>query len=260
MTRQDLVSIVTPVYNCEKFIVETIKSVLSQTYPYWEMIIVNDCSTDNTESSVAPYLADKRIKYIKNQTNCGAAVSRNKALREVNGRWVAFLDGDDLWMPDKLEKQIRFMKENGYAFSYHEYVEIDEDSKEIGRYVSGKENISKWDMYSCCWPGCLTVMYDASIIGVIQIADVKKDNDTAMWLKIVEKTNCYLLKENLGRYRKRQDSITPVSIGAKIGWHYILFREAADMSKAAAAMWMIINVFVNSFKKLFYVRRYDVNH
>lgn len=101
---QDLVSIIMPSYNTAKYICESIESVMSQTYKNWELIIVDDCSTDDTDSIVAHYLSDKRINYIKNEKNSGAAVSRNRALREAKGRWIAFLDSDDLWMPDKLEE------------------------------------------------------------------------------------------------------------------------------------------------------------
>ena len=105
----DLVSIIMPSYNTGRFIKETIESVLAQSYPTWELIIVDDCSTDNTDEVVNQYLADERIRYIKNDTNSGAAVSRNRALREAKGKWIAFLDSDDLWEADKLQKQIIFM-------------------------------------------------------------------------------------------------------------------------------------------------------
>ena len=121
----DLVSIVMPSFNTGVYIAETINSVLKQTYDNWELLIVDDCSTDSTDDVVKPFLEDKRIRYFKNDNNCGAAVSRNKALREAKGRWIAFLDSDDLWMHDKLEKQIRFMEENNYHFSYTNYAEID---------------------------------------------------------------------------------------------------------------------------------------
>ena len=112
-----LVSIITPTYNCAKFIEETIRSVQAQTYLNWEMIISDDCSTDNTREIIAPYLeSDSRIKYICNDKNSGAAITRNNALRQAKGRWIAFLDSDDLWLPEKLEKQIAFMETNGYAF------------------------------------------------------------------------------------------------------------------------------------------------
>ena len=102
----DLVSIVMPSYNTGRFIKETIDSVLAQSYTMWELIIVDDCSTDNTDDVVSQYLADERIRYIKNDTNSGAAVSRNRALREAKGKWIAFLDSDDLWEADKIQKQI----------------------------------------------------------------------------------------------------------------------------------------------------------
>ena len=108
----ELVSIIMPSYNTAKFISETIESVLVQTYTNWELIIVDDCSTDNTDEVVKSFLSDNRIKYITNEKNSGAAVSRNRALREAKGKWIAFLDSDDLWLPVKLEKQIAFMKEN----------------------------------------------------------------------------------------------------------------------------------------------------
>ena len=109
----ELVSIIMPSYNTAGFIAETIESVINQTYHNWELLIVDDCSPDNTDEVVKPYLADTRIKYFKNEKNSGAAVSRNRALREAKGKWMAFLDSDDLWRSEKLEKQIDFMNNNG---------------------------------------------------------------------------------------------------------------------------------------------------
>lgn len=109
MTDRGLVSIVMPSYNTAKYITETVESVLRQTYPFWELIIVDDCSTDETDKLVKPYLADARVRYLKNNHNSGAAVSRNHALREAKGKWIAFLDSDDIWLPEKLEKQIEFI-------------------------------------------------------------------------------------------------------------------------------------------------------
>ena len=250
-----LVSIITPNWNCAKYICETIKSVQAQTYQNWEMIIVDDCSTDNSEEVVKPFLElDKRIRFLKNGKNSGAAVSRNYALREAKGRWIAFLDSDDLWLPEKLEKQLKFMVQHNYAFTYHEYTEMSEDGKDLGVYVSGIKKVSEFQMYACCWSGCLTVMYDAEKIGLIQIKDVKKNNDTAMWLKVVQKAPCYLLKENLARYRRRAVSITPKPLWKRIWAHYPLFRVAEEMNPIRAAFWVIMNVFGNAYKKIFYVK------
>ena len=128
----ELVSIIMPSFNTGKFIKETIDSVINQTYRNWELIIIDDCSTDNT-NEVVKKINDSRIIYLKNEVNSGAAVSRNKALREAKGRWIAFLDSDDLWKNDKLEKQINFMKKNNYYFSYTDYIEIDENGNSNGR-------------------------------------------------------------------------------------------------------------------------------
>ena len=250
----DLVSIIMPSYNTAKFIEETIDSVLSQTYTNWELIIVDDCSTDNTDEVVARY-TDPRIIYIKNEKNSGAAVSRNRALREAKGRWIAFLDSDDLWMPEKLEKQIRFMEENRYFYSYTAYEEIDEASKPLGVRVTGPKRITKAGMFAYCWPGCLTVMYDANVVGLIQIADIKKNNDYAMWLKAIQKAECYLLDETLGRYRKRAGSISRHSYTKLIKWHYKLFREAEQKGPVSAAAMTGVNLAFGVLKKLTCVKK-----
>lgn len=248
-----LVSIITPTWNCGRFIAETIDSVLAQTYQNWEMLIVDDCSTDNTKEVVAKY-NDPRIKYHCLKKNSGAAVARNKALRMAKGRWIAFLDSDDLWKPEKLERQLKFMVDNGYAFTYHNYTEIDESSKPLSVYVSGKKKVSKWEMFACCWPGCLSVMYDAEQVGLVQIENVKKNNDTAMWLKAIKKSPCYLLDEDLALYRRRQNSITPKPLWQRIWAHYPLFRVAEGMNPLIAAFWVGMNVIGNAYKKLFYVK------
>ena len=255
-----LVSIITPTWACANFIAETIRSVQSQTYQNWELLIQDDCSKDNTKEVVKPFVeADNRIRYECNSKNSGAAITRNNALRRAKGKWIAFLDSDDLWLPDKLEHQLKFMVENNYAFTYHEYTEMSEDGKDLGVYVSGKKKVSELDMYACCWPGCLAVMYDVEKIGLIQIRDVKKNNDTAMWLKVVKKSPCYLLKENLARYRRRAVSITPKPLYKRIWAHYPLFHIAEEMNPVCATFWVIMNVFGNAFKKVFYVKKISVS-
>lgn len=255
-----LASIIMPTYKCGQYITDSIKSVQAQTYQNWELIIVDDCSGDDTIEVVQRIqVEDKRIRLFENNTNSGAAICRNNALREAKGQWIAFLDSDDLWEPYKLEKQINFMEKNNYEFSYHEYVEIDEKGKELGVYVSGTKHVGKWGMYSCCWPGCLSVMYDASKIGLIQINDIKKNNDTAMWLKVIKKADCYLLPECLGKYRRRANSITPKPIWQRIWAHYPLFRVAEGMNPITATFWVLMNVFGNAYKKWKYVKRYKVD-
>ncbi|WP_330413227.1 sugar transferase [Dorea formicigenerans] len=258
---EGLVSVIMPSYNTAPYIEETIQSVLNQTYTNWELIIVDDCSTDNTDE-VLETIKDDRIRYFKNEKNSGAAVSRNKALREAKGQWIAYLDSDDLWMPEKLEKQIRFMEENGYIFSYTNYEEIDVDGYKTGVKVTGPKKITKTGMFNYCWPGCLTVMYDANKIGLIQIEDIKKNNDYAMWLKVCRKADCYLLDEILGQYRKgRLGSVSTHSIRTMIGWHYKLFTENEKMKAITAFICTIRNLLFGFWKKIRYVeRKYDAKN
>lgn len=251
----DMVSIIMPSYNTGRFIAESIESVLKQTYKNWELIIVDDCSTDNTDEIVKGYLGDSRIRYLKNKKNSGAAVSRNRALREAKGKWIAFLDSDDLWMPKKLEQQILFMKKKGYRFSYTNYIEIDEESKSLGRMVTGPRKITKAGMYRYCWPGCLTVMYDASYVGLIQIEDIRKNNDYAMWLKVCKKADCYLFNKTLAKYRKRAGSISNHRYIKLIEWHYKLFREAEGRSALLSVIFTCRNMVFGLFKKVKYVRQ-----
>lgn len=250
----DLVSIITPSYNTADFIADTIKCVINQSYKNWEMIIVDDCSSDNTDEIVAEF-SDERIKYLKNEKNSGAAVSRNRALREAKGRWIAFLDSDDLWAFDKLEKQIAFMKENGYSFSYTNYTEINETSEYNGVFVTGPKHITKTGMFNYCWPGCLTVMYDFNTVGLIQIEDIKKNNDYAMWLKVIKKSDCYLLDENLAMYRRRKGSISSHSFFKLIIWHYRLYRFAEKKNIFSSALLTFRNLIFGFYKKVKYVKR-----
>lgn len=244
-----------PSYNTAEYIADSINSVLSQTYTNWELIIVDDCSSDNTDEIVSQF-DDKRIRYLKNDKNSGAAVSRNRALREAKGKWIAFLDSDDLWTNDKLEKQVRFMEENSYSFSYTNYIEIDSAGNKTGVKVTGPKHITKCGMYNYCWPGCLTVMYDAEKIGLIQIADIKKNNDYAMWLKICRSADCFLLDECLAKYRKgRVGSVSTHSIKTMIVWHYRLYSEAENMGIAKSLFNTGRNLFFGFIKKRIYTER-----
>ncbi len=252
-----LVSIITPSYNTAPFIPQTIQCVLDQTYTNWEMIIVDDCSLDNTDEVVKPYLEDTRIKYLKNEVNSGAAVSRNRALREAKGKWIAFLDSDDLWKPEKLEKQIMFMERNGYHFSYTKYAEIDEDGKSLGVIWTGPKKVGKARMAMFNYMGCLTVMYDRDLVGLIQIADLKKRNDYALWVKVVKKCSAYLLDDNLATYRIRSGSImnrekNPLN---RMKFNYELWHVSEGKTKVASWLLTGINIVFGTAKKLIYKSR-----
>ena len=250
----DLVSIITPSYNTAQFIAETIHCVLAQTYTNWELIIVDDCSKDNTDAVVAEF-TDPRIRYLKNEKNSGAAASRNRALREAKGKWIAFLDSDDLWDATKLEKQIRFMEENDYHFSYTNYREVDDNGVSLGTVWTGPKKISKFLMYTFNYMGCLTVMYDRDYVGMIQIADLKKRNDYAMWVKVVQKCPAYLLNEMLATYRVRgTGSIMDRSKGplARIMFNYYLWKDGENMSLIPVFFWTGVNLVFGALKKVIF--------
>ena len=251
-----LVSIIMPSYNTGAYIMDSIQSVLSQTYNNWELIIVDDNSTDNTRSILELYRCDDRIRVLYNDKNLGAAISRNRAIRSAKGRWIAFLDSDDLWLPDKLQKQLYFMIDNDYHFSYSNYRLIDNEGEELGVLVTGPSVITKELFFDYCWPGCLTVMYDQSFIGPIEIRDIKKNNDYAMWLEICKYSNCYLLNDDLALYRtNRKDSISNHSYLSLVYWHYMLFRLCENMNCFQSVYHTMRNVVFGVIKKIFYTRK-----
>ena len=158
-------------------------------------------------------------------------------------------------MPEKLEKQIAFMKERQCRFSYTKYEEIDEQSIGLNTIVSGPKKITKEKMRAYCWPGCLTVMYDAEKIGIIQIENLKKHNDYAMWLKIIQYSDCYLLNLNLAKYRRRSGSISSVGYKELLKYHYILWKQGEHNSCFLAFIRTIENTIFGILKKIIYVKK-----
>ena len=246
-----LVSIIMPSYNTAKYIAASIKSVQAQTYTNWELIIVDDCSTDNTDTIVKPFLTDNRIKYLKNKKNSGAAISRNYALRQAKGKWIAFLDSDDLWHTQKLEKQLKFMTENHYDFTYTDY-RICLNGNWLPYINTAPNKINKFKMYNYCYFSTITVIYNASKVGLIQIADIRKNNDYAMWLQIIEKCPAYRLPECLSYYIKHDDSISGGSKLKLIKWHYLLFRVAQKRGRIVSALLAFNNLVHGVWKKFYY--------
>lgn len=253
------VSIIVPNYNCENFLEDTIQSVLNQTYKNWELLIVDDCSTDKSVEVIKQYAdKDERIKLYINERNKGAAASRNWAMREASGKWVAFLDSDDLWMADKLEKQLLYMVENDYHFSYTAYEHINEQKEKLGVKVTGPKCITKNKMFHYCYPGCLTVIYDSEDIGTIQIPDeiANGENDYAIWLKVCKFYRCYYINEVLALYRVRNSSLSHKSSKFKlIRNHYKLFRLSEKRSGINSIICVLKNLFYGVNKKLKYVKK-----
>lgn len=251
-----LVSIIMPSYNTAAYIGESIESVLAQTYKNWELLIVDDCSKDDTDAVVEKYLHDSRIRYLKNEVNSGAAVSRNYALREAKGRWVAFLDSDDLWHPEKLEKQLAFMLEHGYKFTYTDY-RIQLNGEWLPYVYQGPRVVNERKMKDYCYFSTITVLYDREYVGLIQIEPVRKNNDYAMWLKIIKKAPCYRMPECLSYYIKHEGSISSGSKWKLIKHHYILWRVAEHKNPVSACILTLRNLFWGVIKKLVYKKKLE---
>ena len=250
---EPLVSIITPSYNSANFIGATIESVLNQTYKNFEMIIVDDLSTDNTEQIVKKYLKnDKRIKFFSLPKKGGASEARNKAISEAKGKYIAFLDSDDIWKKEKLENQISFMENNNIDFSYTDYEYIDEQGKNIGKIRVCPKKISYFRMLLGDSIGCLTVVYNAEKVGKIAIPKLKKRNDYALWCKALKKVKKgYKLNEILASYRKVSSSI---SSGSKVGllkFHYQMHREVNKFNPIVASFFTCTNILVYFANKIF---------
>jgi glycosyltransferase involved in cell wall biosynthesis len=243
--KTELVSIITANYNAAKYISDTIESVLAQSYDNWEMIIVDDCSSDNSIEIIESYIAkDSRIKLVQLEQNSGAAVARNRAIELAQGRFIAFLDSDDLWQSDKLEKQISFMLKNGYIFSYSHYDLIDEDNKRYGTTFKAPPKVSYNDLLKTCSIGCLTAIYDTKSLGKVTMPLILKRQDYGLWLKILKKIDyAYCYDESLAIYRTRTNSISSNKIKAA-QYQWKIYRDVEKLG---------------IFKSIFYFIHYVYN-
>lgn len=244
----DLVSIVMPACNNARHVACSIRSVRAQTHGNWELLFVDDGSTDGT-ADIAESFGDPRIKVFRNGRNCGAALSRNRALREASGKWIAFLDADDWWHPDKLERQLRFMRETGHVFTCTDY-RRNLDGVWESAIQTGPSVLTKWGMYRYCYIFTGSVVYERGKIGLVQITDLKKNNDYAMWLKIAGKADCHRLPECLAFYIKHPNSISSGSKFRLVRWHYILFRQGQGFGPFVSVLLTLNNLFFGIFKKL----------
>ncbi len=241
MNQADKVSIIVPMHNASKYIEETIYSVINQTYTNWELILVDDCSTDNTpevvqglkrkkEEAGEKTLAEK-IQLICLEENVGAANTRNAGLEKTTGRFVSYLDADDLWEKEKLEKQVTHMKKTGAAFSFTGYEFADENGKGTGKIVRVPETISYKQALQNTTIFTSTVMFDTEQIPRMELAmPVIKSEDTALWFKILRSGHlAYGLDENLVAYRRAGKSLSSNKLEAlRRIWN--LYRKAEHLS------------------------------
>lgn len=240
-----LVSVVTACYNSEKHISETIGSVLNQTYQNWELLLVDDCSSDRTVSVVEVFQKkDSRIKLFQLNENSGAAVARNKAIEEASGEFIAFLDSDDTWLPQKLEKQIDFMLNNGYGLTHTAYEIIENNGTLTDKIINPQAVLSYNDMLYSNKIGCLTAIYDQSKLGKVYMPLIRKRQDYGLWLKILKTgEKAYALPEVLSQYRKTEHSMSSKKFNL-IKWNWKLFREIEQFTVLKSAYYLACNIFI----------------
>lgn len=230
-----LISVITPAYNAERFIAGTIESVQAQTYENWEMIIVDDQSSDQTAAIVLSYAReDARIQLHQLEENSGAAVARNTAMQQAKGPYIAFLDSDDQWFPDKLEKQLAFMQEKDIAFSFTKYVRMEEDGTLRDNESKAPASVGYHDLMKHCVIGCLTVMIDREKTGSMDMVNIRTRQDYAYWLALTKKGfRAHGLPKVLAKYRIVENSISRNKMkAAKRQWYVYRQIEKTNLPRS----------------------------
>lgn len=241
------VSIITPSYNSSGYIGTTIKSVLSQSFENWEMIIVDDASTDDSSEVIQQYSKiDSRIKLFVLDENVGSGNTRNVCIDKAKGRYLAFLDADDYWKPDKLEKQISFMKINKYHLTYTEYYEFNNETGNIETHIKSPKKVSRnMILMNGGFIGCLTVIYDTSFFGKRYMPKIRKRQDWATWIKMLKDIDfAYGIQEPLAYYRKGNSSLSQRKIYL-LKHNFMVYRKELGMSL---------------FKSVYYMTRFLIYH
>jgi teichuronic acid biosynthesis glycosyltransferase TuaG len=227
----NLVSVITPVYNSARFVAETIRSVQSQTDSNWEMILVDDCSTDSSAEIIASFAkSDSRIHYIKLAQNSGAAAARNRALAQAHGRYVAFVDADDIWLPDKLRRQLDLMRRKSAGFCYAAIEMIDENGTVVKPKRPVRAQIGYRFLLSNTMIACSSVVIDRGVTGDFRMPDVRKGQDFATWLMLLRNgLIAHGINEVMVRYRLVSGSVSSNKLGAlKRTWR--IYREQEKLN------------------------------
>mgnify|MGYP000058275128 CR=1 FL=1 len=255
--QEDLISIITPIYNCAKLLPNTIECVLNQTYQNWEMLLVDDCTQDNSAEIINKYLKrDKRIKYFKLTENSGAAVARNKALKESKGRFIAYLDADDMWKPEKLQRQLKFMLDNNYAFTCTDYEKITENGTSLNKIIKIPEKVN-YDLFlRNTIIQTVGVMIDTKLTGkkLLEMPNIRRRQDAATWCQLLKNGfDCYECPENLSYYRVVNNSLSSNKFKAiRMNWYW--YRKIEKLSFCRACYCFIGYAF-NGVKKRIYLKK-----
>lgn len=254
-----LVSIITPAFNSGKFIKDTILSVQQQTCADWEMIIVDDCSSDNTIQVISEIAAaDPRIKYFSLKQNSGTGIARNRALQQCSGKYIAFLDSDDLWKPFKLEKQLAFMHLHKQPFTFSFYDCINENGEALHKIVKAPLQLSYLQLFFCNYVGNLTGIYEVTYFGKIEISSIRKRQDWMMWLTVLKKIkSAKPVPENLASYRIRENSIS-ASKWDLLKHNFSVYRSFHNFNFLLSICCMVVFLFTQLVIKPFYIKKVKV--
>ena len=252
MDSQPLVSVIMPSYNAEKYIAESIESVLHQTYTNWELLITDDCSSDRTPEIVQSYCQqDPRISFVVAKQHSGIAKTRNQSIARAKGQFIAFLDNDDLWVPEKIEKQVRFIVKNNYAFVYSAYELMNEDGTPKGKTIktAGVVDYNKYLRNTIIGSG--TIMLDQDQTGSLVMPDNATSDDMALWCKILKDGHqAYPIPEVLMRYRVRSNSASANKLkAAKDVW--LVYRNQEKLSFFHALTCFCCYAFNATIKRIF---------
>ncbi len=251
-----LVSIIMPAYNAEKYIRLAILSIQNQTFTNWELLIVDDFSTDNTVGIIkAASAKDIRIILKQLSKNSGTGVARNTALQMSKGRYIAFLDADDLWRKDKLQKQVEFLQTNNYAFCFSYYNIVNAVGVETGKQIRAPYNLNFSKMFCANWIGNLTAMYDSEIVGKMTIASARKRQDWTLWLKILKKVKvAHVIPESLAYYRTGNQSISSAKFSL-LKHNYNVYRKFHKLNIVATIIAMTAFLYCHFVVKPLYVKK-----
>lgn len=246
-----LVSIITPCYNSSSFISQAIESVLSQTYKNWEMLIIDDCSTDNSSLIIKKYAEkDQRIKYLKTEkASGGPSVPRNIGLKYANGEYISLLDSDDVWLPNKLEDQLTFLEARNYDFVYSDYEKITWDGNRSNRIINVRAVSSYWDTLESCEIPCLTVLIKKESIGNTRFKLISKE-DYVFWLEILRKgCKAYNTRKVHALYREMKNSRSSDKYNM-LKKHWYILRKIEEVKIVPAVYFIIIYTFKGFVKYL----------
>lgn len=257
-TPDTLVSIITPVYNCEKYLAATLDSVLAQTYPNWEMLLVDDCTPDGSPEIIREYQEkDKRFRYHRLPENGGAAVARNKALELARGRYIAYLDADDIWFPGKLERQLRFMEEHNAAFTCCDYERIEDDGTPLHKVVHMPGTITYEGLLRNTIIQTVGVIVDTARVdrGLLVMPNVRRGQDSATWLQMLRNGVVFLgQNEVLAQYRRVPQSLSANKLNAlKRTWY--LYRGVEKLS-LPKSVWCLMGWAWHASLKRIYIGKF----